>query len=114
MKNGYELLITLTNTLNSNSSIIEKFIKEDKENFSSNEDHIAISIGIINEIKEIAEKLDEEAFILNKHLYDLLKPICNYANNLFNDYNIVNTYKLYDTLKIDIKALRDFLNKINN
>jgi len=114
MKNGYELLTTLTNTLNSNCSIINQLISEDKEAFSSNEEYVAVSIGIINEIKEIIEKLDKEIFILSKQLYDLLTPIYNYSNNLFNDYNIVNTYKLYDTLKINIKELHDFLNKLSN
>jgi len=112
MKNGYKILTTLTKTLNESNSLIAEFLKEGKDNFSNNEIHINIAIGLISEVKEIVEDLDEDIFMLNRNLHDILAPIINYSKNLFNDYKIVNAYKLYDALTIDIQKLKEYLNKI--
>lgn len=112
MKNGYELLIALTNTLNESAPLINKITNDGKEVFSNDEKSINIGIGFINEIKEIIDVLDKNIFILNPNLYSILEPIMEYASNLFNDYMFVNAYKLYDSLKIDVANLRDFLNKV--
>ena len=112
MKNGYELLTLLQNKLNKNDALIANIIKDGKDKFSNDENMIMIAIGILNEIKEITYSLDQELFILNKHLYNILMPIAAYADNMFNQYNFVNAYKLYDTIKIDVLNLKDFLNKI--
>ena len=112
MKNGYELLILLTNTLNEATPFINSILKEGKEDFSSNEEKINIGIGFINEIKEIINALDKNIFILNPNLYSILEPIIEYSNNLFNHYKFVNAYKLYDSLQVDIVILKNFLNKV--
>lgn len=112
MKNGYELLTYLTTTLNNNETIINEITKNGKDEFSKNDNHINVGIGIINEINEIILSLDEEVLLFNKKLNDLLSPIINFSRNLFNDYNIVNSYKLYDALKHDVKELKLFLNFI--
>ena len=112
MKNGYELLSLLQSKLNQNNTIISSILEHSKEEFSNNESMIMTATGILNEIKEIAYSLDEEVFILNKNLYNILSPIAKYAKNMFNQYECVNAYKLYDVIKIDISNLREFLNKI--
>ena len=114
MKNGYHLLSTLTTFLNNSNPVIEELLKCNKNEFSKNEKNITIALGILSEFNEITANLDEEIFILNKHLYNILTPIIIYSNNLFNDYKLVNSYKLYDALKMDLCELRNFLNKINN
>ena len=112
MKNGYKILTTLTSTLNESESLINSILKEGKDNFSNNDDYINIAIGFINEIGDMLTNLDENIFILNRKLYDISTPILNYSRDLFNEHKFVNAYKLYDTLKIDIKNLKDFLNAI--
>ena len=113
MKNGYNILITLTNHLNKSYPLIEDLLKLSKSEFSKDERSTTVALGILNEFKDITSNLDDEIFILNKHLRDTLLPIVNYSNNLFNSYKLVNTFKLYDTLKIDLCNLRTFLNEIN-
>lgn len=112
MKNGYKLLSLLHNKLEENSNLISSILEKEKEPFSNDENMINIAIAIVNEIKEIAYALDQEVFILSKDLYNLLMPIAKYADNMFNEYKFVNAYKLYDVIKIDIKNLKDFLDKI--
>ena len=114
MKNGYTLLKTLTTTLNTNAPLIEEILSNGKESFSKNEKYINIGIGIINEVKDILINLDDEIYILNKRIYDTIYPIISYSNNLFNKYNIVNSYKLYDALSLDLKNLKDLLNSFSN
>lgn len=112
MKNGYKTLMLLTNTLNDNDSLIKEILSKNKESFSKNEIHINIAIGILGEIKDITANLDEEIFMFSKKLYNILTPIISYSKQLFNKYHIVNTYKLYDCLKIDLHNLKIFLNSI--
>lgn len=112
MKNGYQLLSLLHNKLEDNNLLISSMLEKDRESFSNDENMINIATAIISEIKEIAYALDQEVFILNKDLYNLLMPIAKYADNMFNQYKFVNAYKLYDVLKIDVKNLKDFLDKI--
>ena len=112
MKNGYSLLMYLTNSLNNSYSIISEITSCSKEEFSLNDEYITLGLGIINEIKEITVNLDSEIYMLNKTLYTLLNPISNFAHNLFNELKLVNTYKLYDSLKVDVINLRTFLNEI--
>ena len=114
MKNGYQLLITLTNTLNSNENIIKELLKNGKETFSKNEKKIMIGVSIIKEIENILIDIDKEIFILNKNLYEKVTSIINYSKHIFNNYHIVNSYKLYDVLNIDVIELKTFLNQINN
>ena len=112
MKNGYTLLTFLTNSLNNSYPIITKITNCSKDEFSLNDEYITLGLGIVNEIKEITVNLDSEIYMLNKTLYNLLTPISNYSHNLFNEFKLVNTYKLYDSLKVDIPNLRTFLNEI--
>lgn len=112
MKNGYFILTSLTDYLNNSYPTIEDLLKLNKNEFSNDETSVTVAIGIFREFREITSNLDEEIFILNKQLYNILTPIISYSNNLFNDYKLVNTFKLYDALKIDMCELRNFLNKI--
>lgn len=114
MKNGYQLLMTLTYSLNKSYPLVKEILKEDKEAFSYNEKNIHIALGILNEIKEIAINLDEEIYILNKKLYEALRPLINYSNRLFDKNRLVNTYKLYDSLKLDLANLRNLLNNLKD
>lgn len=113
MKNGYTLLTSLTSLLNNSHHIIIEILKEGKKEFSKNEKSINVALGFFSELNEITKYLDEEIYILNRRLYDLLTPLISYSNSLFNDLKLVNTYKLYDALKIDVCELRTFLNNVN-
>ena len=110
MKNGYKLLTLLTDTLNKSTPLVEDILKVGKEVFSDNEEYISIGIGILNEIKNIFDAVDEEFFVLNKKIYDSLLPLVNYSRKLFNNYGFVNAYKLYDVLSIDLENLKKLLN----
>lgn len=112
MKNGYELLMLLTKNLNESMPIMDDILKNGKESFSNNEEHINVFLGILSETREILSSIDENVFFLNPKLYDLIVPIRNYSNRLFNDYKLVNSYKLYDCITNDILSLKDYLNKI--
>ena len=112
MRNGYKLLNNLTESLNKNDSLIKSILREDKEKFSLDETKINIVLGIFSEIKDITCNLDNEIFILNQKLYEVLNPIIIYSKSLFNEYNLVNTYKLYDALKLDVTNLKNLLNLI--
>ena len=113
MKNGYKILTLLTSILNNNEPLVKDILNEDKEAFSKNENHINIAIGILSEIKDVTANLDEEVFILSQKLHSILMPIISYSKQLFNKYHIVNTYKLYDCLKIELHNLKIFLNSVN-
>ena len=106
MKN-YEPLTTM---LNSNDKILKELLSCSKEEFSSDEKKINISIGILSELREILFSMDSELFILNKELYNLITSLKKYSGNLFNNYKMVNSYKLYDCLKIDLAKLKSFFN----
>ena len=109
MKNGYELMSLLSKTLESNTLLINTIVKEGKNSFSSNDEHILISIGILTEIKNIFDCIDKDFFILNKKIFDTLLPIVNYSRNLFNNYGVVNSYKLYDSISVDLLNLKKLL-----
>ena len=112
MKNGYQLLVLLQDKLNGADSILTTLTSISKSEFAKDENRIMIGIGILNEIKEITYSLDEEVFVLNNNLYNLLMPIAKYADNMFNQYKFVNAYKLYDVIKLNVPVLKQFLNKI--
>lgn len=112
MKNGYTLLNELTINLNNSNDIINSILKTDKLAFANNEEMINVSIGLVKEVANILNCLDDEVYILNKKLYDLAFSIKKYAFNLFNSYKFVNAYKLYDCLTIDIYELKNLLNSI--
>ena len=112
MKNGYKILVTLTNVSNSSTEITSKILELGKENFAKNEEYIHIAIGLIKEISNITSNIEDEIFIMNKKLYDTIYPIVQYSNNLFNKYMLTNSYKLYDCLEIDLTNLRKLLNEI--
>lgn len=112
MKNGYQLLKLLTNKLNENEVLINKLTSMDKEAFINDDESIAIAVGLLNELGEIISSIDKEVFILSKRLYDLLSPFNDYCYTIINKYGFVNTLKLYDILKIDVKNLTNILNDI--
>ena len=89
-------------------------IYQGKEKFANNEDNINIAIGLLNELSIIIEDMDEYAYILNPNLHNLIFPIKDYCNNLFTTYKIVNAYKLYDFLNVDLQKLNNFLKNLEN
>lgn len=112
MNNDHQLLKSLTNSLEKALPIINNILQNDKKSFSCNEEHINIVIGLLNEIKEISLNLSDDLCYINKTLYDNLQPIVTYANNLFGLHKLVNSYKLYDALKIDVVNLANYLFKL--
>ena len=111
MNSDIKLLNTLANSLNNSLPVINKILSSDKQEFSNNNEYITIAIGIINEIKEISLNLSDDLCFINKNLYENLRSITIYSNNIFDTFNLVNTYKLYDCLKIDVITLINYLNK---
>jgi len=107
-----EIYSLLKNTLNNNEKLLKSILSSTKEQFSSNEKSINIGIGIVNEIRNICLTLDSDIYILDNEFYNLITPIKTYSKNLFNNYKLVNSYKLYDALKIDVVNLKNFLNKV--
>lgn len=105
-------LITLKNTLRNNHKLIKILLSTSKEEFVTNQDNINITIGMISELKEIIYSLNENIYILNPELYNIITPIKKYGENLFTNYKIVNAYKLYDFLKLDLQKLKIFLDKL--
>lgn len=112
MINDYEILINLTNSLNKSKPLIDQILLEGKEKFANNENHISIAISILDEFHEIVSNL-EEIIIFSKKLYELIFPLYNYYEKMFNNYKFVNAYKLYDSLYIDLNNIRTFLNELN-
>lgn len=110
--NNYRSLSTIKNILDQNDYLIKEITSTNKESFSKNDTLINIAIGMINEIKEVLVFLDQSIYIFNKDLFSLISPIQIYSSNLFTHYNIVNSYKLYDCIKIDLLNLKVFLDKI--
>ena len=107
---NYQSLLTLKKTIIQNNSVIENILSLSKEKFSSREDLITIAIGLIGEIREITVTLDNnDAILLSSKLNELINYIKEYGANLFTHYKIVNAYKLYDFIKIDLQKLKDFL-----
>ena len=109
---SYEALMTLKETMNNSFNLVQDILNENRDDFAQNESHINIGIGILGEIRNIFSAIDTDLYILNKELYELITPIQKYSDNLFNNYKIVNAYKLYDFLSIDYQNLKVFLNKI--
>lgn len=107
-------LIILSNTIKSASSIINDIVSFNKTDFANNEALINTAIGFISEISEIMSTIDEEIYILNDNLYKIILPIKKFSRNLFNNYKIVNAYKLYDFFMIDLKSLQVFLNALGD
>lgn len=112
MKNGYELLSTLTNTLDSSSNIISKITSYSKNDFAKDEEAINISIGLVSEVGNILNCIDDELLFLSATLRELIIPIKEYANNMLNKYKFVNAYKLYDCICIDICNLKECLDSL--
>ena len=111
MKNGYKILITLTNVLNNTFETTNQILEAGKETFSKNEEYIHFTLGLLKEISNTTNNMKDEIFVMNKKLYDTVYPIVQYSNNLFNNYLLVNSYKLYDCLAIDLINLRNLLNE---
>jgi len=107
-----ENLIILKDTLNNNETLIKKIVSISKETFAQNDELITICIGLVTELREIVSTCDKNIYILNKKLYELITPIMEYGNNLFTHYKIVNAYKLYDFINIDLQELKNFLNNL--
>ncbi len=107
-------LIILSNTINNTSSIIDDIVSISKKEFASNEPLINMATGFISEINEIISTIDDEIYILNDSLYKIILPIKKFSRNLFNNYKIVNAYKLYDFFLIDLKNLQAFLNSLGD
>lgn len=112
MKNGYALLNTLTNNLNNSSSIIISIANSNKEEFANSDELINLGIGLLSEVNNILNSLDDEVYILSSKLYNIVYPIKEYASNMFNSYKFVNAYKLHDCITIDICKLRNYLNSL--
>lgn len=112
MKNGYELLTTLTSTLDSSTNIIEKISSCSKNDFSNDEEMINVSTGFVSEIGNILNCLDDELLYLSSSLRKLIIPIREYSNNMLNRYKFVNAYKLYDCVCIDICNLKECLDSL--
>ena len=109
---SYYALMSLKKVLNNSSELIQNLIQEKKDDFCKNETSINIAIGLIGELRDVLASIDQNIYILNKDLYELITPIQEYSVNLFNDYKIVNAYKLYDFLKIDFQNLKTYINEI--
>lgn len=105
--NTYKPLI---NILNSNESVLKDLVSCTKEEFSIDEKKINIAIGLISELKDILFSIEQELFIFNKELYNVVSSLKKYSSNLFNNYKMVNSYKIYDCLKIDLPKLKSFFN----
>ena len=112
MINDTKLLLNLTNSLNNSIPIITSIISLDKNTFSKNEKLITISVGLINEISEYTINLSNDLCFVNKNLYQTLRTITAYGQNLFDNKNLLNTYKLYDCLKLDVINLINYLNHL--
>lgn len=105
-------LIILSNTINNAASIINDITSISKKEFANNEILINIGIGFISEINEIISTIDDEIYMLNDSLYKIVLPIKKFSKNLFNNYKIVNAYKLYDFFVIELKNLKSFFNSL--
>ena len=73
---------------------------------------VAKRYGTTVEKIKTANNMEDDIFVLSPKLHDVTLPITRYSNNLFNKYILVNSFKLYDALSIDIKNLTNFLNEI--
>ena len=114
MNRDSKLLLNLTNSLNNSLPIINNITSLNKNQFSQNDEFITVSIGLITEIKEYGLNLSEDLCFVNKPLYDMLNSIISYSEHLFDKKNLLNTYKLYDCLKVDVVNLINYLNNLNN
>lgn len=107
---NYPVLKKINEILKKNESFILKINTLSKEEFSNNEELINICIGVASEINKLLNKLNDDLFMLNKDLLEIIKPIKIYTSNLFTHYKIPNAYKLYDLFVIDLPNLQNFLN----
>lgn len=113
MSTDVKLLINLTDSLNKTTPIINSIIALTKNEFSQNDEFIAVSIGIISEIKECGLKLSDDLCFVNQDLYRAFGAIISYSNSLFDKNRLVNTCKLYDCIKVNILNLMSQLNSLN-
>ena len=105
--NTYQPLITM---LNESDSILNDLLSCTKEDFSADEKKINIAIGIMSELREILFAINEELFVVNKDLYNVVISLKKYSGTLFNNYKMVNSYKIYDCLIVDLAKLKSFFN----
>lgn len=113
MSNDIKLLIDLTNYLNNNISIINTITSCDKHKFATNNELIAVSIGLISQIKQCGVNLNDDLCFINNTLYEAFGFIISYSESLFDKRKLVNTYKLYDCIKVDVTNLLNLLNNLN-
>lgn len=106
---NFQILKNINSILKSNEPFMASIKKLSKEEFANNEDYINICIGIANEINKLLACLGNEVFILNSKLFEIIRTIKTYTNNLFTNYKIPNSYKLYDLFVIDLPKLKNFL-----
>lgn len=112
MHNEYNVMMTLTATLNSN--LLNEIISTEKSDFVNNENLVNVSIGIIDETKKIIDNLPSDFYILNPFVNNFVVAIRKYHSSLLNYHLLVNTYRLYDFIKIELQSLKKYLNSINN
>lgn len=112
MHNEYKILMTLTETLN--TKLLSEIIALDKNNFVSNDNLVNIAIGIIDEAKKITDHLPSDFYVLNPTLCNHIVSIRKYHSSLLDNNLLVNAYKLYDFIKIDLNNLKIYLNNLNN
>ena len=112
MHNEYEIMMTLTTTLN--SDLLTKITNIEKNNFVTDDNLINVAVGIVNEIKKITDYLPSNFYVLNPKLSNYVISIKKYHSSLLDTNLLVNTYKLYDFLKIELTGLKNYLNSINN
>lgn len=114
MSKEYELLTLLTKNLNNNKSLFIDIFNKGKEEFSKDENLVNVGIGIISETALITNRISNDFYVLIPKLYELIKPVITYNQNLLNKHHLVNSYKLYDFLLIDLQNLLNYLNEIIN
>lgn len=112
MKTGYQTLILLSKKLDEINPFLSKLKQTDKESFVKSSKALNTGIGIFHEIGIILSSLDDNIFLVNKPLYEIIVPIKNYSSTMLNKYNLVNGYKLYDVLTINIITLKELIDKL--
>ena len=110
----YKTLLILKETLVKSDDLINDILSFDREVFAKKDVLITMATGMVNELREIISLLNEDAYILSKELFDLVSPFKEQSVTSLTKYGVVNAYKLYDFIKIDLLKLKSFLLDIVN
>ena len=114
MIDDYDLLLIILEKISEIKNFRSMYINSSREEFSCNDLHIKLGLGIIEELVNITNKIDANIILSSNYLTKEIPLLNRYKQNLFNPDNSINAYKLYDFLTFELNTLEKELKTIVN